>query len=75
VCSSAKVGAALRDWLDTLQPDGSLLAHLVAHIEKLRYDRDWSQAEVDDFEGIAGHILARLAGGDSSGSSNAGDDA
>jgi hypothetical protein len=72
VPSSRKINAAVRDWLDQLQPGGSPLAHLAAQIEKLKQDQDWSADEISSFESTARRMLIRLMNSqDSSGDTNA----
>jgi hypothetical protein len=63
---SAKINAAVREWLDRIEPGRPPLTHLAAHIVKLREEHGWTDEEIREFDETARHILVRLIRGEAS---------
>ena len=70
VPSSTKINAAVRDWLDTIEPGRSSLARLEVSIMNLREEHGWTDEEIREFDETARHILVRLIEGEASGNAS-----
>jgi hypothetical protein len=67
VNSQARINAAIRDCLATLQPGRSAIDHLANYLICLRQDPIWSEDEIKDVETGVRHILTGLVEGIESG--------
>jgi hypothetical protein len=57
---SSKINAAVREWLDGIEPARPPLARLAAQIVRLRGELGWTDKEIREFDETARHILVRL---------------
>ena len=57
---TARINTAIRECLDSMEPDRSPLAHLVTFLEPLHNDPGWTEAEIRDVESTARRILTTL---------------
>ena len=58
--AEARINAAIRDCLGTLQPGRSAIDHLANYLICLRQDPVWSDCEIKDVETGVRHILKGL---------------
>ena len=58
--AQARINAAIRDCLASLQPGRSAIEHLANYLICLRQDPVWSKSEIKDVESGVRHILTGL---------------
>jgi hypothetical protein len=57
---TARINAAIRDCLDSLQPGRPPLDHLATFLERLRAERSFTQSEIHEVETTVRRILSNL---------------
>jgi hypothetical protein len=60
VNAQARINAAIRDCLASLQPGRSAIEHLANYLLCLRQDPVWTEGEIKDVESGVRHILKGL---------------